>query len=36
MYKALCKIAEYNRTPKLRNKHKHLLQDSLSFVLAAI
>ncbi len=29
MFQALCKISEYNRTPKLRQKNTHLLKDAL-------
>jgi len=36
MFQALCKIAEYNRTPKLRQKNTHLLSDALIFIYQAI
>lgn len=32
MFKALTKIAEYNRTPKLRQKNSHLLHEAVSFI----
>lgn len=32
MFKALTKIAEYNRTPKLRQKNIHLLNEGLNFI----
>jgi hypothetical protein len=32
MFKALTKIAEYNRTPKLRQKNIHLLNEVLSYI----
>jgi hypothetical protein len=36
MFQALTKISEYNRTPKLRQKNTHLLNNALVFINKAI
>ena len=36
MFQALTKISQYNRTPKLRQKNTHLLEDALKFIHKAL